>query len=198
MKKIFSSLLLIILGIVSIITAFIVIDSLGSIGLTIFLIIGLLLLIVGGIELFNFSRNKKQKLPEFTEDGKLIPKYAKKSCILSKPERIFYEQLKNIIDTRVYDIFPQIALVSVIDKLTLASYRNELFRIADFCIVDKRTSEPLLLIELNDASHYKSERKARDEKVKDLCARAGIDIVTFSLEEATDTHFVSKTIRAYL
>jgi len=200
MKKIFSAILMILLGLVALIVAIVIMQTRGTAEFVVLLILGILVFFAGSVDVFFYMKRKGNREETNFDDipDKAIPRYAKKPHMLSRPERVFYEQLKNIIDTRIYDIFPQIALVSVIDKLTLNSYRNELFRIADFCVVDNRTSEPLLLIELNDASHYKAERRLRDQKVKDLCDRAGIDIVAFSLEEAKDLQFVSRTIKTYL
>ena len=117
---------------------------------------------------------KRRLLPEGAE-------YRRKSSIMSAPELELYRTLTEITMRSRYVVLPQIALVSVIDKVKGGGFRNELFRVADFCIADGRSFEPLVLIELNDASHKREERRLRDEKVSAICAAADLPIVTFAL-----------------
>lgn len=104
--------------------------------------------------------------------------YARKKTLMSPCEYEFYQLLCGIRPEK-YTVLPQMALVSVIDKVTNNSYRNELFRIADYCFVDKTTFAPLLLVELNDSSHLRADRVERDEKVNAICAAAGLPLLTF-------------------
>ena len=98
---------------------------------------------------------------------------------MSAPERAAYELLVAALPE--YEIFPQIALVSVIDK-TNAAYRGELFRVVDFCAFTKDLT-PALAVELNDASHNRADRKSRDEKVKCILDRAGLPLLTLTLDD---------------
>lgn len=138
-------------------------------------------------------KNKDEPKGEFVEE-KIPPEYRRKKTVLSRSEWEFLQILKGILSPDKYDIDIQVPLVAVIDKLTQTSYRNELFRVADFLIVDCVTYSPLLLIELNDASHERADRAERDRKVNEICERAGMPIVTFSQQEARDPNFIKKTI----
>lgn len=124
------------------------------------------------------------------EKVKLNSRYAKKPTLVSRPEYEFLQMLRQISPDK-YEVVPQVALVSVIDKRTNTAYRNELFRICDYCFVDRDTFEPLLLVELNDSSHKRSDRKARDEKVAAICADAELPLVTFW----TDCDISFKTVK---
>ena len=112
------------------------------------------------------------------EKVKLNSKYERKQALLSRPEYNFLLTLRQIKPER-YEVIPQIALNSVIEKKTNTSYRNELFRVCDYCFVDKDTFEPLLLVELNDRSHLRADRQERDAKVAAICSAAKIPLVTF-------------------
>lgn len=112
---------------------------------------------------------------------KLNAKYERKQIMLTRPEYDFLLKLRNIEPDK-YEVVPQVALASVIDKKTNNSYRNELFRICDYCFVDKYTYEPLLLVELNDRSHLRADRQERDAKVAAICEDAGIPLITFWLD----------------
>jgi len=167
----------------------------------IFLVAGIAVFFAGFYELRRIL--KELRSSEDTPDASAAPErappeYRKKRAMLTKPEWEFYRLLKDFLSPEAFDILPQSALVSVVDKLTQTGYRNELFRIADFCIADAATTEPLLLIELNDASHLRSERVERDRRVAEICARAGMPLVTFTLQEAADTGLVRKTLKRYL
>ncbi|MDE7464615.1 MAG: DUF2726 domain-containing protein, partial [Clostridiales bacterium] len=117
--------------------------------------------------------------PKEKEDkAKLNSRYVKKPTLISLPEYEFLQMLRQIAPDK-YEVVPQVALVSVIDKKTNTAYRNELFRVCDFCFVDKDTFEPLLLVELNDSSHKRAERRDRDAKVAAICADAKLPLVTF-------------------
>ncbi len=121
---------------------------------------------------------KKEETPPLDEGYK----YKKKASLMSESEKILYANLLVAVG-KEYDIFPQIALLSLVDKITQASYRNELFRIVDFAVCNRTSGAPMLVIELNDASHNREDRKARDEKVKCILERAGLPLLTLTLDE---------------
>jgi len=189
--------LILLFGAILIIVAAVLHSALHGAAFVVLLSIGILSSIAGAIDLFSaFYVRKKTDQPDTEEE--VLPEYRKKPAILSVSERNFYAALKHMLDARYFDIFPQSALISVIDKLTHTNWRNELFRIADFCIVDATTTQPLLLIELNDASHNRAERKLRDQKVQKICERAGLTLLTFTLAEAADIKYVQQTLKAHL
>lgn len=100
--------------------------------------------------------------------------YSKKET-LTKSEKEFLEKLKGLGPE--YIIIPQVNLASVINKSN-SKYHNELFRNIDFGIFNKNY-ELLLLIELNDATHQKLQRKDRDLKVKKILNDCNIPLLTF-------------------
>lgn len=115
------------------------------------------------------------------EKIRLNSRYERKVTMLTRPEYNFLLTLRQVSPEK-YDVVPQVALNNVIEKKTNTSYRNELFRVCDYCFVDRDTYEPLLLVELNDRSHLRADRQARDEKVAAICAAAKIPLVTFWLD----------------
>ena len=121
-------------------------------------------------------------------------KYKKKESLMSVPERALYYQLLETVGAE-FDVFPQLALVTLVDKID-ASYRNELFRVVDFGLFDKRNNRPLLVIELNDASHNRDDRKLRDEKVKCILHRAGLKLLTLTLDDIGDRNLRKRIFSA--
>ena len=108
------------------------------------------------------------------------PKYTIKKSQMSDCEKYFYDILTKHFSSD-YDIRPQVPLSSIIEKEKSFSreYQNELNRVIDFGIFNRETSEPLLLIEINDKTHNQSNRKERDKKVQFICNSAGIKLITF-------------------
>ncbi|MCH5154461.1 MAG: DUF2726 domain-containing protein [Clostridiales bacterium] len=127
------------------------------------------------------------------EKIKLNSKYERKGAMLTRPEYNFLLLLREIKPDK-YDVIPQVALNSVIEKKTNTSYRSELFRVCDYCFVDKDTYEPLLLVELNDRSHLRADRQERDAKVAAICSAAKIPLVTFWLDGDLTFKTVQKTV----
>ena len=124
----------------------------------------------------------------------LSAEYVRKKKILTPPEQELYAVLKTINPDK-YEVIPQMALVGVIDKKTETSFRNELFRVCDFCFMDKKTFEPLLLVELNDSSHNRADRVERDEKVAAICEDAGLPLVTFWMGDKITPNEVKRTVK---
>ena len=49
----------------------------------------------------------------------------------------------------------------------------------DFVIIDQRTMAPLLVVELDDRSHERTDRKARDRFVDQVLLSVGIPILHY-------------------
>ena len=127
------------------------------------------------------------------EKIKLNSKYERKGTMLTRPEYNFLLLLRGIKPEK-YEVIPQVALNSVIEKKTNTSYSSELFRLCDYCFVDKETYEPLLLVELNDRSHLRADRQERDAKVAAICSAAKIPLVTFWMDGDLTFNTVKKTV----
>ncbi|MDE5563063.1 MAG: DUF2726 domain-containing protein [Clostridiales bacterium] len=127
------------------------------------------------------------------EKIKLNSKYERKGVMITRPEYNFLQLLREIKPEK-YEVIPQVALNSVIEKKTNTSYRSELFRVCDYCFVDKDTFAPLLLVELNDRSHLRADRQDRDAKVAAICSAAKIPLVTFWQDGDLSFKTVQKTV----
>ncbi|MBE6916660.1 MAG: DUF2726 domain-containing protein [Ruminococcaceae bacterium] len=86
---------------------------------------------------------------------------------------------------------------SIIDKESQSKYRNELFRNIDFGIFDSNYSLKLL-IEINDESHMRADRSARDSKVKTICDEAGIPLIVFWTKYGINKAYIHNRLATYL
>lgn len=111
---------------------------------------------------------------------------------MTPSELDFYNKIK--ILEKNYKIIPQVNLASIIN-ITNSKYITELFRNIDFAIFDNEYNELLLLIELNDYTHNKINRRDRDLKVKKICNDAGIKLITFHTKYPNEREYVINRIK---
>ena len=124
------------------------------------------------------------------------PEYEVKQSLMSETEIQYYNILVALLGEE-YLIYPQINLATVIDKKYPKGFRTELFRNADFGIFNYDFT-PILLIEINDNTHFRADRAERDEKVLEICKSAKLPLVTFWVKDGIDINRMRKTLEKYL
>ena len=149
--------------------------------------VGLLIIIV---LLFNYFENK------FTKNKTNRKNNYYKKRFMTDNELNFYNKIKTL-ENEDYKIVPQVNLATIIEKYG-KSFNNELFRNVDFAIFDRNFQNILLLIELNDSSHKKTDRIKRDIKVKNICNSADIKLITFYTNYPNNKDYVIKRIKQEL
>lgn len=151
-------------------------------------------LICGAVMLKRESERTDSEIPD--TERPLPTRYAKKECLMTPPERALMQVLEGLFGAR-FRILPQIALVSLVDKLNYNSYRNELFRVVDFVIASLEF-EPLVVVELNDSSHMRADRRERDRKVAEILQKASLPLVALTPDNVSDVAYVKKAVGRYL
>jgi len=136
---------------------------------------------------FGFVPLKKENI---NDNNKNNPIYENKK-FMSDVEKIFYNKISDLNDE--YIVVPQVNLATIIHRKD-TRFHNELFRNVDFAIFTKEF-ELLLLIELNDKTHDKYDRKDRDLKVKKICNDVGIKLITFYTDYPNEKDYVIGRIR---
>lgn len=99
--------------------------------------------------------------------------------LMTTNEKENYIHLLGAISPEYY-LFPQISLMSVIEKRRLnypAHNIGELSRIIDFGIFDKDFNVKML-IEINDKSHNEESRRLRDMHIRSILQKADIELIT--------------------
>ena len=125
-------------------------------------------------------------------DGPIITYIPKR--FLSNNEYNFLNKFIDLENELHVNIVPQVNLASIIDKVSDSKFHNELFRNIDFGIFSADYSKLLLLIELNDESHNKKKKKKRDIKVRDICNKDGIKLITFYTKYHNKKEYVKSRI----
>jgi len=109
------------------------------------------------------------------------PPYAKNRYLLSKAEKSFYLVLRQAVPTD-HAIFPKVRVADVLHVRKGASHRQRFVnqitsKHFDFLICDRQWLEPRMAIELDDASHQRSDRSARDRFLVEATSAAGLPLL---------------------
>lgn len=193
MKKRLTGLFAIVLGIGCACVAIILKEASTTIKISLW-VIAALFGIAGAAMLKRESERDDVDIPD--KERPLPTKYAKKDCLMTPPEQALMRVLEGLFGAR-FRILPQIALISLVDKLNYTSYRNELFRVVDFVVVSP-DFVPLVVVELNDKSHLRADRRERDAKVAEILQKASLPLVVLTPENASDVAFVKRAVGRYL
>jgi very-short-patch-repair endonuclease len=107
--------------------------------------------------------------------------------------------LGDTIDASKYYIFPQVSLASLVvverGASSRQSYHNKIDRkTVDFTLFSRDTLAPRLVIELDDSSHDREDRKERDAFVDDVLARAGLPLLHVKTRNAYDPRGLAEDI----
>lgn len=107
--------------------------------------------------------------------------YQRCTSLLTPVELRFYSHLERLLDPQ-HLLQVKVRLADVVTVRDDAhDWQTKFNQIAskhsDYVVCDRGSLRPLLVIELDDASHQRSDRRARDAFVDDVCAAAGIPIL---------------------
>lgn len=134
---------------------------------------------------------------EISDDYNDSVNYVQKK-FLTNNEYNFLTKFIDLENELHVNIVPQVNLASIINKISDSRFNTELFRNIDFGIFTADYSKVLLLIELNDDSHNNYKRKERDIKVKKICNKAGIKLITFYTKYSNEKEYVKSRIKEEL
>ena len=107
--------------------------------------------------------------------------YRKSEHLLTPAERSFFGVLGQAIDNDLY-IFAKVRLSDLLwlpqSTKNRQSYMNRIqSKHVDFVLCDSATTQPRLLIELDDSSHQRARRRSRDAFLDEAVRRAGLPIL---------------------
>lgn len=122
---------------------------------------------------------------------------------LTDAEVNFFHVLRSVVGGRG-QIFAQVSLGQLLvarseDFSARGAARNRFDRkTIDFLICDPTTLRPLVAIELDDSTHTRAKRQARDEQVDALLSEAGLPLVRIRTRRTYDTREVEGAAGPYL
>lgn len=128
--------------------------------------------------------------------------YRKRPYLFSRAERSFYEVLRRSIPTD-YVLFTKVRLIDILmvpasSESRYAHQNKILSKQIDFLLCTASTISPALVIELDDSSHERQDRAARDDFLDASLAAAGLPILHIRARQAYDPRELSGQITATL
>lgn len=145
----------------------------------------IILILVFLVFYFFFVRNKRFEVEHVDLDNIEIQSghfpYVKRNYLMTKAEFNFFKVLEQITHDKYY-VIPQVALSKLVSVKSGESlwktYNNKIDRKSvDFVLFSKPYFSPALIIELDDRTHDRYDRKLRDGTVDKIAHEAGIKIV---------------------
>ena len=127
------------------------------------------------------SDNKNEEIEETTSKEKVIYPYKLNNPIFSPKEGYFYRDVRPIADKLGLLVFTKMRLADLlyIPEGT-ADFQKWFNRIKakhiDFIFVD-REMKIKLLVEIDDPTHNRADRKARDEEVDEMFRQQGLEVL---------------------
>ena len=126
--------------------------------------------------------------------------YRVRDNFLSPTELSFYRVLNVVVGTRAR-IFAKVGLADVFYVTRPnenQSYRNRIAqKHVDFVVCDTQTLKPLFAVELDDASHQRADRQARDAFVDQVFQAANLPLVHVPAQRDYSVHDLRAKIEAY-
>lgn len=147
------------------------------------------------VSLYYLLKSKKETKDQINQNKKTNSgSIYKPKSLLTPTEYQFYQKISCLENS--YKIVPQVNLAAIINKEE-SKYHSELFRNVDFGIFTK-DFKLLLLIELNDSTHNKINRKDRDLKVQKILNDCNIELIKFYTCYPNEQHYVLNRINKEL
>jgi hypothetical protein len=119
-------------------------------------------------------------LRTYSPSGARLP-YRKRVPFLSAAERSFFRVLKGVAAVR-YEVFAKVGIGELLyvpgREEDRQSYRNKIQqKRVDFVLCDPQTLQPAVVVELDDSSHRRPDRRDRDAFVDQAMNCAGLPIL---------------------
>jgi len=147
--------------------------------------------------ILQFLRGKTQTT---TSTSDSLP-YRVRDEFLSPAETSFYHVLSSVVGKQVA-ICPKVRLADIFfvirpDK-NLSHFNRISQRHVDFLLCERGSMRPILCIELDDSSHSRSGRKARDEFVDRAFEAAGLPLLHIVAQRSYDTRELAGKVAQFL
>jgi hypothetical protein len=132
-------------------------------------------------------------------DPALKPFFRQK-YLLSKSERYFYKVLRDIVSPN--HVVPKVRLADLVDadkghRLWLQNFRRICSKQIDFVVCDAALS-PLIAVELDDSSHQRPDRRARDRDVDRIFEIASLPILHVPVQKEYSAREIEQQLLAKL
>lgn len=128
--------------------------------------------------------------------------YVLTAQLLSTAEQDFLRALTQATPSHL-TIYPQVRLAGLVHvaparRTDYATFNRIAAKTVDFVLCDAATTAPRLVVELDDSSHHRADRRARDEFVDAVLASVGLPILHVPWARSYDVARLARSINAAL
>ncbi len=153
--------------------------------------------ILGGIYTF-VNLKISGKSSEGEDIKKSNYRYYAKSYIMTQREGEFFKTLNEVLGSKWY-VVPQVHLSALLNhKVKGQNWKGAFQHIngksVDFVLLSKETTKPICAIELDDSSHDRTDRSARDDEVERIFKQANIPLARFRKTDNLSRQDIVNTI----
>jgi len=131
-----------------------------------------------------------------SEDPDSYP-YRLTQSLLTASERGFYVALLMAAGRR-YLVFPKVRLADLCQDLDrwadTVAFNQVSSKHVDFVLCDAKTFRPVLAVELNDRSHVRADRRARDALVNGIFRTMGLGVYRHWVRRSYDPAAIARGI----
>ena len=145
--------------------------------------------------LFPFLNRSKEETT-----SEVLP-YRLRDDFLSPAEFSFYKVLSSVVEPQL-TVQSKVRLADVFFVARPNENRAYFGKISqkhlDFLVCDSVTLKPLFGVELDDSSHQRDKRQARDEFIESACEAAGLPLLRFPVQREYDLREISLHVSPFL
>ena len=127
--------------------------------------------------------------------------YTRTDCFFSPAEASFFAALRVAL-AEEYEIFAKVRLLDVLNVKPGQGWQAAFNRVQskhiDFLLCDRATSRPVLVIELDDSSHQRADRKTRDAFLDKALEVVGLPVLHVPVTRAYDPRELGRLIKSTL
>jgi hypothetical protein len=128
-------------------------------------------------------------------DAALKP-FSRRPFLLSRAEKYFYGILRRIVVPHTVHAKVRLADLVVVDerhRLWRANFNRVCSKHIDFVICDAAVS-PIIAVELDDLSHQRPDRQARDRDVDQILKIASLPILRVPVQRSYDEDVIEREL----
>lgn len=154
----------------------------------------------------SFLGKKKSEPEQFSDTDGGVENYKRKSCILTQSENDFYIKLCVALKQAGLDVivWPQVNVSSIIESVgrdsqeRMKAFNRICRKSIDYVIVNKKTRETILCIELDDYTHKWNRRQERDNFINSIFDSVGIPLFRIKTERNYDFYEIISAVKRIL
>ena len=127
--------------------------------------------------------------------------YVTRDSLFTPAERSFFGVLENAVGDR-FRVFGKVRIADVInvksasDRTWQSAFNRVSAKHFDFVVCESTTTRVVCAVELDDQSHNRRARVARDELVGAVCNKSGLPLLRIQAQAAYNTRDISANFNA--